>query len=127
MVRGMKSMGVLGAVIGIGLLAGCSSAPPAEITYQSVNDLAKVYEKAANVDCRKTDTDMSENQWDQTQCGDHAVVMVFASDAKRQEILDKNPLETGEVYIQGGNWLISAYQFEAERANKKLGGKITSS
>jgi len=110
------------------LLAGCS-APAKDADYKNINDLGKAYESAigGGVDCRESTTDIAKNGWDQTQCGPTGIVMMFTSDAKREEIKQKNPLESGRRWIQGKNWLIEADQYDAEKAQKALGGELLSS
>jgi len=49
---------------------------------------------------------------------------MFTSDDKREQILEKNPLQEGKRWVQGPNWIIDALQYEAEDAQAVLGGTI---
>lgn len=106
----------------IGLTA-CSSGA-SDQKFESINDFAKTYEKAASVECSESRLDMRTSNWTQTGCGPHTVVMIFTSDEKREEIKENNPLKSGQVWLQGGNWLVAAAQYEAEAANKSLKGEL---
>lgn len=109
------------------LAAGCS-APSKDDSYSNINDLANAYKQAAGdgIECSESKTDITKNGWDQTTCGPTSIVMMFTSDAKREEIKTKNPLESGRRWIQGANWLIEGDQYEIEKAHKVLGGEIIS-
>lgn len=104
-------------------LTACSSGI-ADKNFESINDLGKAYEKAASVECRESSIDVQKYGWTNTGCGLQTTVAIFTSDAKREEIKQKNPLDSGEVWIQGGNWLVTAAQYEAEEANESLKGEI---
>lgn len=107
------------------LLTGCSG-PSKDAEYSNINDLATAYRQAVGggMECRESTSDITKNGWDQTTCGPTATVMMFTSDAKREEIKKKNPLETERRWIQGKNWLIEGDQFEIEKAHGTLGGEL---
>lgn len=107
------------------LLTGCSG-PTKDAEYKNINDLASAYETGLGdgMKCSRTENDIDDYNWLQTTCGQHTILMMFTSDAMRTEIKGKNPLDAGDRWVQGANWLIEAPQFEAERAQKALGGEL---
>ena len=92
--------------------------------YEDVNELAAAYGEVAGVECSETSNDVDDNGWVQTTCGDTGVVMMFTSDEKREEIMENNPLESGERYLQSDDWLIVDSQFRIEEAQAALGGEV---
>ncbi|WP_151723954.1 hypothetical protein [Arthrobacter luteolus] len=106
-------------------LAGCASTPEKDVAYQSINDFAAAYEDAigGDTECSRTSLDINDAGWIQTGCG-HVILMMFTSDDMREEILQKNPLEAGERWVDGPNWSIVAAQYEAEDAQAALGGTL---
>ncbi|WP_306916485.1 hypothetical protein [Arthrobacter sp. V4I6] len=113
------------AIIATLLLAGCSG-PSKDADYKDVNDLATAYKQAVGggMDCFETKNDIHDHDWVQTTCGPTAIVMMFTSDAIREEVKKKNPLESGRRFIQGKNWLIEGDQYEIEKAHEVLGGEL---
>lgn len=110
------------------LLTGCSAAPVKDATYKDVNQLAAAFEKAVDgVKCQRTDIDINTNDWVYVTCDDSDFAELFNSDAVRQEVIQKNPLKTGQERLEGSNWMIVAGQYKIQDAQKKLGGSITSS
>lgn len=104
-------------------LTGCGGAQP-DAEYADVNELAGAYGDAVGVECAETENEIDDNGWVQTTCGGSGIVMMFTSDDKREEIKGNNPLDSGELYLQGGEWLIVDTQFNIEEAQKSLGGEI---
>ena len=104
-------------------LTGCGGGQ-ADAEYEDVNELAAAYGDAVGVECSESSNDIDDNGWVQTTCGDTAVVMMFTSDDKREEIISNNPLDAGERYLQGGEWLIVDTQFNIEEAQSVLGGEV---
>lgn len=47
---------------------------------------------------------------------------LWTSDAKRDEINEKNPLDPGWCELHARNWSIYGPQFDVEAVQKKLGG-----
>lgn len=123
----MKKAITLTVLSGV-LLAGCSG-PAKDAEYKNINDLGKAYEQAVGdgMKCSETKNKIDDYGWVQTTCGPTGIIMMFTSDAKREEIKQKNPLESGRRWIQGKNWLVEADQFQAEKAQKSLGGELLSS
>lgn len=106
-------------------MSGCSG-PSKDAEYKTINDLGAAYEQAIGngMECRESTSRITDNGWDQTTCGSTGIVMMFTSDAVRDEVKRKNPLESGERWIQGKNWLIEGDQYEIEKAHGKLGGEL---
>ena len=121
----MKRLIAAAAAAGI-LLTACGG-PTKDAEYKDINELGKAYESAVGVSCSESTRDITKNGWDQTQCGPTGIVMMFTSDAKREEIKKKNPLKPGRSWVQAKNWLIAADQYDAEKAQKALGGELISS
>lgn len=119
----MKTTIATAAILLAVSLTACAG-PAKDAQYKNVNDLGGAYEQATGVKCDETKNDIATYGWIQTQCGTTGIVMLFTSDAKRDEIKAKNPLKSGKRYVQGGNWLVSADQYEAEKAQKGLGGQM---
>lgn len=107
------------------LLAGCAG-PAKDAEYKDINDLGKAYEQAVGdgMDCSETKNKIEDYGWVQTTCGPTGIIMMFTSDAKREEIKKKNPLEAGRMWIQGKNWLVEGDQYQVEKAQKVLGGEL---
>jgi hypothetical protein len=107
------------------LTSGCSG-PAKDAEYKDINDLGSAYEQAVGdgMTCSETKNDIHDHDWVQTGCGPTGILMMFTSDAKREEIKRKNPLESGRLWIQGKNWLIEGDQYEIEKAHGKLGGEL---
>jgi hypothetical protein len=105
-------------------LAGCGVSKDAD--YKDINELGKAYEQAVGdgVKCSGTQNKIEAAGWLQDQCGPTGIIMMFTSDAKREEIKQKNPLDSGRRWVQGKNWLIEADQYQAEKAQKALGGEL---
>lgn len=124
----MKKSVLSAALLVLVLLSGCSG-PEKDAKYESINDFAVAYENGLGdgMECQRTDRDIEDHEWIFTNCGQHTILMLFTSDDKREEILSKNPLESGERWVQGPNWVVQATQFEAEDAQKALGGKLVDS
>lgn len=110
----------VGTVLAL-VLTGCGGG---DAEYGDVNELAAAYGDAVGVECSETTNEIDDHGWVQTTCGGTGVVMMFTSDDKREEIIEKNPLDTGERYLQGGEWLISDTQFNIEEAQSALGGEV---
>jgi len=108
------------------LLTGCTG-PTKDAEYKDINELGKAYSQAVGVDCKESRSDITKYGWDQATCGPTGIVMMFTSDAKREEIKKKNPLKPGRQWVQGKNWLIAADQYDAEKAQKALGGELLTS
>ncbi|HEX9088884.1 MAG TPA: hypothetical protein VF867_15305 [Arthrobacter sp.] len=119
----MKTTIATAAILLTVSLTACAG-PAKDAQYKDVNDLGRAYEQATGVKCDETKNDIAKYGWIQTGCGKTANVMLFTSDSKRDEIKGKNPLKPGMRYVQGGNWLLSADQYEAEKAQQGLGGQI---
>lgn len=117
---------VLIATLALALTA-CGGGVEKDAEYDDVNELARAYGQATDLECHETANELSDYGWLQTNCGPNAIIMLFESDAKRDEIKQKNPLEDGARWIQGGNWLIESTQYEAEKAHEALGGELLSS
>jgi hypothetical protein len=107
------------------LLAGCAG-PLKDAEYKNINDLGAAYEQAIGngMKCSPTKNSIDDYGWVQTTCGQTGIIMMFTSDAIREEIKRKNPLEEGRRLIQGKNWLIEGAQYEIEKAQQVLGGQI---
>jgi 2-oxoglutarate dehydrogenase complex dehydrogenase (E1) component-like enzyme len=105
------------------MLTGCGGSGT-DATYEDVNDLAAAYGDAIGAECSETTTDVEDNGWVQTTCGGTGIVMMFTSDDKREQIKENNPLDAGERYLQGAEWLITDTQFNIEEAQGVLGGEI---
>jgi hypothetical protein len=107
------------------LLTGCAG-PAKDAEYKDINALGSAYEQAIGdgMECSETRNKIEDHGWVQTGCGPTGIIMMFTSDAKREEIKKKNPLESGRRWIQGENWLIEADQYQAEKAQKVLGGEL---
>lgn len=116
------------------MLTGCSSTPSsyADYHFKSLEELAAVLDKAgwncgdSVPDESATNASLGKYEWAQDTC-DRGSIAVFASDAKRAEILshDFNALEPGKARIDGGNWEVQGDQYMVEDAHKVLGGTIT--
>jgi hypothetical protein len=98
-----------------------------DAVYEDVNQLGSAYEAATGVACAETGNDIDEFGWTYTNCGNHGQVMVFVSDAKRDEIKRKNPLSDGDRWVQGKNWVVKATQYDAEKVHEALGGELLDS
>lgn len=97
-----------------------------DATYDNINDLAAAYEKAVDgAECDRTEIDINDNDWVYVTCDESDFAELFNSDAKRAEIKQKNPLETGQQRLEGTNWMIIADQYKIETAQKTLGGEVT--
>ena len=106
------------------LLSGCS-APEKDATYESVNSLAKAYEKAVDgVECGRTDRNIHEAGWDYVNCDKTGFAELFTSSERRTEVIAKNPLKPGMQQLLGTNWMIVAEQSKIEAAQEVLGGDI---
>jgi hypothetical protein len=107
------------------LMAGCGS-PVKDAEYKNINDLGGAFEMAVGngMKCSETANSIDDYGWVQTQCGATGIVMMFTSDAKREEIKQKNPLEDGRRWMQGKNWLIEGDQYQVEKAHEVLGGEL---
>lgn len=107
------------------LVASCAS-PAKDAEYASINDLGAAYEQAVGngMKCSETKNSIDDYGWVQTGCGQTTILMMFTSDAKREEIKQKNPLDPGRRLLQSKNWLIEGAQFEIEKAQQVLGGQI---
>lgn len=116
---------VLPATVAALLMAGCSG-PAKDAEYKDINDLGSAYERAIGngMECSETKNDIHDHDWVQTTCGPTGILMMFTSDAKREQIKKKNPLESGRLWIQGKNWLIEGDQYEIEKAHGVLGGEL---
>lgn len=116
---------VLSLICGVLLLTGCGG-PQKDAEYGSINEFAAAYEDGlgGDIECRESSLDIQKNNWVSTTCGPHTILMMFTSDDKREEILSKNPLREGNRRVQGPNWVIEAAQYEAEDAQKALGGTL---
>ena len=101
---------ILVAALGVLLLAGCAG-PEKDVEYESINDFAAAYEKGLGdgTECDRTENDIGDYGWIQTNCGG-TILMMFTSDDKREEIRRKNPVEPGERWVDGPNWAIEADQ-----------------
>ncbi|MDQ0756126.1 hypothetical protein [Arthrobacter sp. B3I4] len=123
----MKRHLVVVTVVAGMALAGCGVTKDAE--YKDISELGKAYEQAVGdgVKCSGTAPNIEKNGWTQDQCGPTGIVMMFTSDAKREEIKQKNPLKAGRRWVQGKNWLIAADQYQAEKAQSALGGQLLTS
>ena len=123
----MKKTILLATLAGV-LLAGCSG-PAKDAEYNNINDLGKAYEQAVGdgMKCSETQNKIDKYGWVQTTCGPTGIIMMFTSDAKREEIKQKNPLKSGRRWIQGKNWIVEADQYDAEKAQKSLGGQLLTS
>lgn len=107
------------------LLSGCGG-PAKDAEYKNLNDLGAAYEQAVGdgMTCSETKNKIEDYGWVQTPCGATGVIMMFTSDAKREEIKKKNPLEAGRLWIQGKNWLVEGDQYQIEKAHAALGGEL---
>ncbi|MCC3278007.1 hypothetical protein LJ754_02385 [Arthrobacter sp. zg-Y40] len=116
---------VLVAALGVLLLAGCAT-PEKDVAYESINDFAAAYEDGMGdgTECDRTENEIDDYGWIQTTCGGETILMMFTSDDKREEIRRKNPLESGERWVDGPNWAINDSQYEAEKAQAVLGGEM---
>ncbi len=114
----------LAAITLLALLTTACSGVEKDASYDDVNSLARAYGEAVDVDCAETDNDVADHGWVFTNCGSNGIVMLFESDSKRDEIMQKNPLNDGGRWVQGPNWLIETTQYEAEQAQEKMGGKL---
>ena len=117
---------VLVAALGALLLAGCA-APEKDVEYESINDFAAAYEDAlgGDTECSRRDSsNLQDFGWEYVNCKPSGTIMMFTSDDKREEILTKNPLESGERWVDGPNWAFVAPQYEAEGAQAALGGTL---
>ncbi|WDF32264.1 hypothetical protein PTW37_10295 [Arthrobacter agilis] len=110
-------------------LTACGAGVEKNAEYQDVNQLGAAYESATGVACTETETDddLDEFGWVYNNCGAHGQVMLFASDAKRDEIKRKNPLDEGQRWVQGKNWIVKAAQYDAEKVHEALGGELLES
>lgn len=111
------------AVLAVLALTGCGGVEK-DAAYEDVNELAAAYGDAVGEECKETELDPDEHGWVQTTCGATGIVMLFTSDDKREEIKEKNPLESGERHLESANWLIEDDQFKIEEAQQVLGGEI---
>lgn len=108
------------------LIAGCG-APEKDVAYESINDFAAAYEDAlgGDTECtRRESSDLHDFGWEYTNCEPNGTIMMFTSDDQREEILKKNPLGSGDRWVQGPNWVIRAPQYGAEAAQAALGGTL---
>lgn len=107
------------------VLTGCGG-PAKDAEYKDINDLGKAVEQSIGdgMKCSETKNKIEQYGWVQTPCGPTGIIMMFTSDAKREEIKKKNPLEPGRLWIQGKNWLVEGDQYQMEKAQKALGGEL---
>ena len=117
------------------MLAGCGSADYSEHHFDT---MAELYEAAADggLDCGKDllspveedkiEESLAKYDWAQDGYGSSCVLMLYQSDAKRDEIVKKN-LEPGELILVGGNWGVSGGQYAiealADRSEERRVGK----
>ena len=113
-------------VIAVALPASGCSGPIKDADYKDINALGAAYEQAIGdgMECSETRNDIHDHDWVQTTCGPTGILMMFTSDAKREEIKRKNPLEPGRLWLQGKTWLIEGDQYEIEKAHEVLGGEL---
>lgn len=116
----MKKL-LLAAAVAVFALTGCGGG---DASYEDVNELGAAYGGAVGVECAETTNDIDDSGWVQTQCGDTGIVIMFTSEDKREEIIEKNPLDSGERHLQGDDWLIQDTQFRIEEAQSVLGGEV---
>lgn len=120
-----KSAAVL--ALAVLVLTGCASSPEKDVAYQSINDFAAAYEDAigGDTECdRRDSTDLQDFGWEYVNCQPGGTIMMFTSDDVRDDVREKNPLESGERWVDGPNWAIAAPQYQAEDAQAALGGTL---
>lgn len=111
-------------------LAGCSGgADYSDRTFESTAELVDVVEDTG-MDCSDDGRDaeatrdaLDKNGWTQEPCTGGTAAL-FVSDAKRDEVREKN-LEPGGAWVQGGNWAVIGEQYIVEEAHESMGGELT--
>lgn len=114
----LLAVGALGSLLA---LTGCGGG---DAGYEDVNDLAAAYGDAVGAECTEASNDIADNGWVQTTCQPTGIVMMFTSDDRRVEVMENNPLESGERLLQADDWLIEDTQFNIEDAQAELGGEV---
>jgi hypothetical protein len=114
------------------LLAGCGSTDYTDHQFGSISELSEAAEDAG-LDCgdrifdprsdEALEEELASKGWAQDGYGRSCVVMLFDSDAKRDEVIATS-LEEGEAFLTGGNWGINGGQYPVEAVAEKMGGEL---
>jgi len=114
------------------LLTGCGPSDYTDHHFESIAELTEAAEEAG-LDCgdrlfpprseENLEEELSLKGWAQDGYGRSCVVMLFNSDAKRDEVLATS-LKSGEAFLVSGNWGINGGQYAVEAVAEKMGGEL---